>query len=141
LSKRQIGARTMRLMDLPAGFPRPPKPLNSLTRSEFVRTLYDRFGMHSGAGEGPRLKRREDAERLINCLLEEIVGAQQRGMRVELRGLGALNIKKKRERQGRNLRTGEAVIIDARRVVRFRASELLLLARLNRAYRPAAGTP
>jgi integration host factor subunit beta len=87
--------------------------------------------MHSGGGQGPRLKLREDAERLVNCLLEEISSALERGMRVELRGLGALNIKEKRERQGRNPRTGEAVTIDARRVVRFRASELLL-ARLNR---------
>lgn len=52
-------------------------------------------------------------------------------MRVELRGLGAFDIKEKRERQGRNPRTGEAVIIDARRAVRFRPSELLH-ARLNR---------
>jgi nucleoid DNA-binding protein len=64
--------------------------------------------------------------------LEEIASALERGMRVELRGLGALNVKAKRERQGRNPRTGEAVTIDARRVVRFRASGLLLLARLNR---------
>jgi hypothetical protein len=46
-------------------------------------------------------------------------------------GCGALSIRDKRERQGRNPQTGEALIIDARRVVRFRASELLL-ARLNR---------
>jgi integration host factor subunit alpha len=48
-----------------------------------------------------------------------------------LRGLSVLNVKTKRERQGRNPRTGEAVIIDARRVLRFRASGLLLT-RLNR---------
>ena len=42
-----------------------------------------------------------------------------------------LNVKAKRERQGRNPRTGEALTIEARRVVRFRVSELLL-ARLNR---------
>jgi nucleoid DNA-binding protein len=52
-------------------------------------------------------------------------------MRVELRGVGVLSVKEQRERQGRNPRTGEAVIIDQRRVVRIRASELLL-ARLNR---------
>ena len=96
-----------------------------------VRTLYEHFGANSGEGQGPRLKRREEAERLVSCLLDEIASALERGMRVELRGLGALKIKEKRERQGRNPRTGEAVTIDARRVVRFRASELLL-ARLNR---------
>ena len=50
---------------------------------------------------------------------------------MELRGLGALTVKPKRERQGRNPRTGEALTIAARRVVRFQVSELLL-ARLNR---------
>jgi hypothetical protein len=50
---------------------------------------------------------------------------------VELRGLGAFTVQPKRERQGRNPRTGEALTIEARRVVRFRVSELLL-ARLNR---------
>src|SRR5713101_9499016 len=52
-------------------------------------------------------------------------------MRVELRGVGILSVKEERERQGRNPRTGEALIINPRRVVRFRASQLLL-ARLNR---------
>jgi integration host factor subunit beta len=121
----------MRLMDVPPGFPRPPKPPKSFTRSELIRTLYEHFGANSSEGQGPRLKRREEAERLVSCLLDEIAGALERGMRVELRGLGVLNVKAKRERQGRNPRTGEAVIIDARHVVRFRASELLL-AQLNR---------
>ena len=71
------------------------------------------------------MKRREDAERLVTCLLDEIAGALERGLRVELRGLGALTVKPKRERLGRNPRTGEALTIEARRVVRFRVSELL----------------
>jgi integration host factor subunit beta len=131
LSNRRISAGTIRLMDLPAGFSRPQKPPKSFTRSELVRTLYEHFGANSGEGQGPRLKRPEEAERLVSCLLDEIASALERGMRVELRGLGALKIKEKRERQGRNPRTGGALTIDARRVVRFRASELLL-ARLNR---------
>jgi integration host factor subunit beta len=118
-------------MDLPAGLPRSPKPPKSFNRSELVRALYEHFGANGAEGQGPRLKRREEAERLVNCLLEEIASALERRMHVELRGLGALNVKAKRERQGRNPRTGEAVTIDARRVLRFRASELLL-ARLNR---------
>jgi integration host factor subunit beta len=118
-------------MDLPAGFPLSPRPPKSFNRSALVRALYEHFGANGGEGQGPRLRRREEAERLVSCLLEEIASALERGMRVELRGLGALNVKEKRERQGRNPRTGEALTIDARRVVRFRASELLL-ARLNR---------
>jgi hypothetical protein len=62
--------------------------------------------------------------------LDKIAGALERGKRVELRGVGVLIVKEKRERQGRNPRTGEALVIDPHRVVRFGASELLL-ARLN----------
>ncbi len=120
----------MPLMDLPAGFPRPPKPPKSFTRSELIRSIYERFRRNRGEEEGPRLKRRAQAESLVIAVLDEIAGALARGMRVELRGVGVLTVKEKRERQGRNPRTGEALVIDPRRVVRFRASELLL-ARLN----------
>jgi integration host factor subunit beta len=131
LSNRPFGAGTMPLMDLPVGFPRSPKPPKSFSRSELARTLFEHFGTNSVEGQEPRLKRREEAERLVICLLDEIARALERGMRVELRGLGAFNVRAKRERQGRNPRTGEALTIYARRVLRFRASERLL-ARLNR---------
>jgi len=126
-----MSARTMRLMDRPAGFPHPPKPPKSFTRSEFIRSIYERFQRNRGDEEGPRLKRRAQAESLVIAVLDEIAGALERGKRVELRGVGVLTVKEKRERQGRNPRTGEALVIEPHRVVHFRASELLL-ARLNR---------
>ena len=118
-------------MDLPAGFPRAPKAPQSFTRSELIRSVYERFQRNRGEEDGPRLRRRAQAESLIIAVLDEIAGALERGMRVELRGVGVLTVKGKRARQGRNPRTGEALIIDPRRVVRFRASALLL-ARFNR---------
>ena len=120
----------MPLMDLPAGFPRPPKPPKSFTRSELIRRIYERFQRNRGEEEGPRLRRRAQAESLVLAVLDEIAGALERGKRVELRGVGVLTVKEKRERRGRNPSTGEALIIDPHRVVRFRVSELLL-ARLN----------
>jgi integration host factor subunit beta len=119
-------------MDLPVGFSAIDETDEEL---QAIRT-----GPHAlpafrneqgGSAATPRLKRREEAERLVSCLLEEVASALERGMPVELRGLGALSVKAKRGRQGRNPRTGEAVTIEARRVVRFRASGLLI-ARLNR---------
>jgi integration host factor subunit beta len=118
-------------MEFPAGFPRPPKPPKSFTRSELIRSIYERFQRNRWNEEGPRLRRRAQAESLVVAVLEEIAGALERGMRVELRGIGVLTVKQKDGRQGRNPRTGEAVVIDPHRIVRFRASELLL-ARLNR---------
>ena len=119
-------------MDLPGGFPRAPKPPKSFTRSELIRSIYERFQRNRGDEEedGPRLRRHAQAESLVIAVLDEIAGALERGKRMELRGVGILTIKEKRGRQGRNPRTGEALVIDPHRVVRFRASELLL-ARLN----------
>jgi hypothetical protein len=44
---------------------------------------------------------------------------------VELRGRGALTVRQKRARQGRYPRTGQALMLRARRAVCFRASALL----------------
>jgi nucleoid DNA-binding protein len=124
-------------MDLPAGFVRPPKSPKSFTRSELIRRIYERFQRNNGEENRPRLRRHTQAESLIIAVLDEIAGALERGMRVELRGVGVLTVKEKRGRQGRNPRTGEALVIDPHRVVRFRMSELLL-ARLNQ---PASRPP
>src|SRR5712691_2646624 len=125
-----MNAGTMHFMDLP-GLPRAAKPPKSFTRSELIRCIYERFQRNRGEEEGPRLRRRAQAESLVLAVLDEIAGALERGKRVELRGVGVLTVKEKRERRGRNPSTGEALIIEPHRVVRFRASELLL-ARLNR---------
>ena len=127
-SKPLLSERKLAFMGLSAGWPRPSKPPKSFTRSELIRCIYERF--QRTAEEGPKLRRRAQAESLVLAVLDEIAGALERGMRVELRGVGVLTVKGKRARQGRNPRTGEALIIDPHRVVRFRVSELLL-ARLN----------
>ena len=45
-------------MDLPAGFPRAPKVPKSFTRSELIRSVYERFQRNRGEEDGPRLRRR-----------------------------------------------------------------------------------
>jgi integration host factor subunit beta len=127
-----MSERIIAFMELAAGFPRPSKPSKSFTRSELIRCIYERF--QRNGEEGPKLGRRAQAESLVRAVLDEIAGALERGKRVELRGVGVLTVNEKRERRGRNPSTGEALIIDAHRVVRFRVSELLL-ARLNQTSR------
>src|SRR5690242_11364397 len=112
----------MRLMEFPTGFPCPAKPPKNFTRSELIRSIYERFQRNRWDEEGPRLRRLAQAESLVVAVLEEIAGALERGMRVELRGVGVLSVKQKDGRQGHNPRTGEALVIDPHRVVRFRAS-------------------
>lgn len=73
---------------------------------------------------------RAQARDVFEITLEEIVAALLRQEDVKLRSFGAFHIRSKRERVGRNPRTGVEAKIDARRVLTFKASPTLI-ARVN----------
>ena len=74
-------------------------------------------------------------EAVLNAILNEIVDGLAQGQRVEIRGFGSFFGRARQARTGRDPRTGEAVPVFAKRVPRFRASNLLL-ERLNRPTTP-----
>ena len=69
--------------------------------------------------------RRQDAERLVATVLQEIADALRRGQRVELRGFGTFSIKDRAPRTARNPRLGEKVQVGRRRVAHFKSSKVL----------------
>jgi integration host factor subunit alpha len=62
--------------------------------------------------------------------LEEIADSLDRNESVKLRAFGAFNVRSKRERVGRNPKTGVEAAIKPRRVVTFKPSPVLI-AHLN----------
>ena len=76
------------------------------------------------AEENPHLYYR-DIEKIINSILEEIVDALEDGNRVELRGFGAFSVKKRKERLGRNPKTGQKVKVKDKTVPYFRTGKTL----------------
>jgi integration host factor subunit beta len=86
-----------------------------MIRSELVQKIAD---------ENPDLNQ-QDAERIVNTVLEEIVKAISKGARVELRGFGAFSVKKREARAGRNPRTGESVQVMNKCVPFFKTGKLL----------------
>jgi nucleoid DNA-binding protein len=70
---------------------------------------------------------REKAE--VEVVLEAVLGAigeaLHENQRVDLRGFGSFVVKEKKERQGRNPRTGEAITIAAKRNASFKAGKEL----------------
>lgn len=70
---------------------------------------------------------REKAE--VEAVLESVLGAigeaLQANQRVDLRGFGSFVVKDKKERQGRNPRTGETITIAAKRDAGFKAGKEL----------------
>ena len=65
------------------------------------------------------------AKDLVDCFLETITEELENGEEVKLPGIGKLYVVQKEARKGRNPRTGEEIDIDAKNVVRFKASSVL----------------
>ena len=69
--------------------------------------------------------RRRDAAELVDTLIEAICARLVAGEAVRVHGFGTFDLRDKRARLGRNLRTGEEADIKPRRVVVFRPSGVL----------------
>ena len=86
----------------------------TVTRADLVEALARRANMQ-----------RADANRLLTRMLEMMQDALVDGDTVKLSRFGNFNVRAKRQRIGRNPKTGEEVPITPRRVVTFRPSQML----------------
>lgn len=71
---------------------------------------------------------RKECTGIIESFLEIIKSELERGNTVMISGFGKWTVRSKRERKGRNPKTGEEVTIKARTVVTFKASPNLVKA-------------
>jgi integration host factor subunit alpha len=86
----------------------------TITRAQLTEAVYQEVG----------LSRNESSE-LVESLLSEVSAALVRGEMVKLSSFGSFSVRDKNERVGRNPKTGEEVPIVSRRVITFRASQVL----------------
>ena len=86
----------------------------TVTRAQLSDAVYQEVG----------LSRNESAD-LLELVLNEMVGALERGESVKISSFGSFSIRSKGKRIGRNPKTGEEVPILPRKVLVFRASQLL----------------
>ena len=68
---------------------------------------------------------RNESSSLVDSVFDEILKSLIRGQDVKISSFGTFVIRNKKERIGRNPKTGEEVPITARSVVTFRASNVL----------------
>ena len=73
---------------------------------------------------------KKETEQVIDAVLASIADALVKGEKVDLRGFGSFQVSAKKERQGRNPRTGETMTIAARNAAVFKPSKELT-GRLN----------
>ena len=69
---------------------------------------------------------RSQAREIFEMAIEEVSDSLTRGENVKLRSFGLFSVREKRERIGRNPRTGVEVPIKRRRVLTFKPSPVLL---------------
>ncbi|MGL4636954.1 MAG: integration host factor subunit alpha [Beijerinckiaceae bacterium] len=86
----------------------------TLTRADLAEAVYKQLG----------LSRSESAD-LVELILAEIADAIERGENVKLSSFGSFLVRSKAERVGRNPKTGVEVPITPRRVMVFKASNVL----------------
>ncbi len=72
--------------------------------------------------ENPHLPQR-DAETAVGVILESIIATLQTGGRVELRGFGVFTVRSSEPGPSRNPKTGETILLKARRRPHFKAGK------------------
>lgn len=86
----------------------------TLTRADLSNVVYKQIGLSL-----------QECNSLVDAVIEEICVALEQGESVKLSSFGTFNLRKKKERMGRNPKTGVEVPITSRRVLSFNASNLL----------------
>lgn len=86
----------------------------ALTKAEVAEHLYEKVGLS-----------KRDAKNMVEVFFEEIRETLESGEQVKLSGFGNFDIREKKERPGRNPKTGEDIPISARKVVTFRPGQKL----------------
>jgi integration host factor subunit alpha len=98
-----------------------------MTKTELVERIYQQVGLS-----------KKDSAQLVESVFETIKGTLARGEQVKISGFGKFAVREKGPRSGRNPQTGQAILIEARRVVTFRPSRALNVP-LNDGDAPRAG--
>jgi len=83
---------------------------------------------------------KQESERVLDRVLETLKGALMNGEKIDFRGLGSFKVRESKSRQGRNPKTGETILIPAKRSVAFRPGKELTVM-LNRAVSPKEHAP
>jgi len=90
------------------------RSVGTLTRADLAETINNKMGFS-----------RSESLTLVEKILEHMCHALSEGENVKISGFGSFVLRDKRERVGRNPKTGVEVPITPRRVLTFRASQKL----------------
>ncbi len=86
-----------------------------MTKAEIVQAIYAKLGGFS----------KKEAADLVDLVFDTMKETLGRGEKIKVSGFGNFELRDKRPRQGRNPQTGDPIVITERRVLSFKASNIL----------------
>ncbi len=93
----------------------------TLTRSDLANSLHQKIGLS-----------RAESSQLVESILGNMSNALCKGENVKISGFGSFLLREKGARIGRNPKTGVEVTIPPRRVLTFRASQIMRVGIANK---------
>ena len=91
----------------------------TMTKADIVERIYEKVGF-SKVGFS-----KKEASEVVESIFGIIKGRLEQGEKVKISGFGNFVVNQKRPRKGRNPQTGEEIIISGRKVLTFKASQVL----------------
>ncbi len=88
--------------------------MKTITRADVAETIYEEIGLS-----------RKDSNDILDMILDEIVKELSNGNDVKLSSFGTFSLRDKKERSGRNPKTGVEAVISSRRVISFKPSQTM----------------
>lgn len=85
-----------------------------MTKADLVELVYERVGCS-----------KKEAGEVVEEVFAIVRECLCRGEKVKISGFGSFAVNQKRARRGRNPQTGDAIMINSRVVLCFKASEIL----------------
>jgi integration host factor subunit alpha len=91
-----------------------PQKGATMTKADIVERIYEKVGFS-----------KKEASEVVESIFEIIKARLEHGDKVKISGFGNFVVNQKRPRKGRNPQTGEEIIITGRKVLTFKASQVL----------------
>src|SRR5438876_5212192 len=86
----------------------------TMTKADIVERIYEKVGFS-----------KKEATEVVEAIFELLKKRLERSEKVKISGFGNFVVNRKRPRKGRNPQTGEEIVISGRRVLTFKASQVL----------------
>ena len=87
---------------------------STMTKADIVEKVYQKIGFS-----------KKEASELVELVFRQLKDTLRNGDKVKISGFGKFEVRKKKERIGRNPQTGDQIKISARRVLNFSPSQVL----------------